>query len=1037
MRNLKRALSLVMAMALIVGMMVVSASAAGKDFTDKDEIQHTEAVETMVALNVISGKEDGSYFDPEGTLTRAEMAKIVAYVMNGGVEPNIGTKLVPTYSDIDNHWAEAYIEYCTSMGIIAGDGAGNFNPGGTLTASQTAKMFLTAMGYDANVFGLLGNDWETNTNRYANEAGLYDELGNVSVSAPISRDDAAQMAYNAIQATMMRRTWSQDMQTGEIGETYAPWIDNDDSGHTLLEDKFNANIEYAYMTSASYDEDRDEYSYTLDPTANFGALTIDDSIDFNGGTQDTLIYDEDVSDLFGHQVKIIYKNNAARDVYGIYAAADSTVLTSGVIGDIPDDLAAGDTSAEINDATYRFRANNSGTMANGAEHVDIYNFLNDTAVTDITGLENKAAQRVEYPFELIDNDGDGRANCVVVKPFTVEKVTYVGTSSITLDSSVGSKDLEDDINVYEGIARDDYVARTAAVYTLDDKDSVVKLDVVTGTVDAMRNGDEAQIDGVWYDFTNAYTGGTALSDTVNVGDTVTLQVVNGYYVDSEVTLAEGSANILYISAADNASTSLGTTTVKARAYFSDGSYETITIDKVNDLTANPATVALKNDGNPQRTQYLTTNTNVVVGMMYRYTVDADGNYELYTLADSSAVNRANYDKYVGEYDNISYNSTTNRLTVNGTSFAVPDDAVVYAQTTKGSNTDTRMVTGKALKNWNWTNLNANDDHLTVQVLASTVNGVSSVRVMTIVNSNNNAAISGADTTLYGYVTAVPTFINNPDGVRSQQFQIWNGSETITVFQDGTSSTVKRGDFVSYEMDGENEITSLAAIGAAYAVTGLSSNDTVLDLISESGSVVTAAKIDEDDTTVIYVDTANYAGVEGGAFTLANEPADGVYQMNVWTVSKGDGEILDIIFVDTQNVISGTNPVVAGSLGDSAIKDLSDGVYFPTNDAFAPGNVAGNPNENVIVKFTTDVATTQITLSVTDSDGDEMMENSGTPATAKEFTGLSWAANTAHYVFFDTAGSGTDDPTLTAGETYTVTITDQAGTVLYTARFVSP
>ena len=159
MRNLKRALSLVMAMALIVGMMVVSASAAGKDFTDADEIEHKEAVNTMVALNVIAGKEDGSYYDPAGTLTRAEMAKVVAYVMNGGVEPNIGTKVVPTYSDIDNHWAEAYIEYCTSMGIIAGDGAGKFNPEGTLTAEQCAKMFLTAIGYDANVFGFTGNDW--------------------------------------------------------------------------------------------------------------------------------------------------------------------------------------------------------------------------------------------------------------------------------------------------------------------------------------------------------------------------------------------------------------------------------------------------------------------------------------------------------------------------------------------------------------------------------------------------------------------------------------------------------------------------------------------------------------------------------------------------------------------------------------------------------------------------------------------------------------------------------------------------------------
>ena len=86
MRNLKRALSLALAAMMLIGMMVVSAGAASKDFTDKDEITHTEAVNTLVALNVIAGKGDGSAFDPTGTLTRAEMAKLVTYVLNGGVE---------------------------------------------------------------------------------------------------------------------------------------------------------------------------------------------------------------------------------------------------------------------------------------------------------------------------------------------------------------------------------------------------------------------------------------------------------------------------------------------------------------------------------------------------------------------------------------------------------------------------------------------------------------------------------------------------------------------------------------------------------------------------------------------------------------------------------------------------------------------------------------------------------------------------------------------------------------------------------------
>src|SRR5699024_8193738 len=97
---------------------------------------------------------------------------------------------------------------------------GKFNPEGTLTAEQCAKMFLTAMGYNANVFGFTGNDWAMNVGRYANEAGLYKELGDITASAVISRDDACQMAYNAIQATMMKRSWSQDLTTGQLTETY-------------------------------------------------------------------------------------------------------------------------------------------------------------------------------------------------------------------------------------------------------------------------------------------------------------------------------------------------------------------------------------------------------------------------------------------------------------------------------------------------------------------------------------------------------------------------------------------------------------------------------------------------------------------------------------------------------------------------------------------------------------------------------------------------------------------------------------------------
>ena len=144
MRNLKRALSLVMAAAMLIGMMAVSASAADnyEDFTDKDEIQNTEAVATMVSLGVFNGKEDGSYFDPTGIVTRAEMAKIIAVSLNGGKDLVIGSGAATTqFSDTKGNWAEAYIAWAKDKGIVEGVSATEFDPEAPITREQMATIF--------------------------------------------------------------------------------------------------------------------------------------------------------------------------------------------------------------------------------------------------------------------------------------------------------------------------------------------------------------------------------------------------------------------------------------------------------------------------------------------------------------------------------------------------------------------------------------------------------------------------------------------------------------------------------------------------------------------------------------------------------------------------------------------------------------------------------------------------------------------------------------------------------------------------------
>ena len=242
MRNLKRALSLALAAAMVIGMMVIGASAASTydDFTDKDEIVNTEAVNTMVSLGVLAGKDDGSYFDPTGIVTRGEMAKIVAVCLNGGQEPVLGDSTnIPKFSDVPTtHWAYNYVAYCVQQGIIAGRGDGTFAPDEPVTGSAAAKMFLCALGYRADLEGLTGNEWEINTNILANQdAKLYEGLSGINASEGLSRDNTAQMAYNAVQA--------EEVTYNNLYGDYTGVLQTETKG-TMLSNRFKA-VSYTHL----------------------------------------------------------------------------------------------------------------------------------------------------------------------------------------------------------------------------------------------------------------------------------------------------------------------------------------------------------------------------------------------------------------------------------------------------------------------------------------------------------------------------------------------------------------------------------------------------------------------------------------------------------------------------------------------------------------------------------------------------------------------------------------------------------------------
>ena len=205
MRNLKRALSLVLAVVMVIGLMVVGASAVSyNDLTDKDEIVNKDAVSMLVALDIIQGKPDGSYA-PGENVDRAQMAKMISVMLSNNqncddLYMNVNSGL----TDISANWAKGYINYCYTLGVIAGRGNGTFDPSANVTAVEAAKMLLTALGYEAEIEGLVGDDWALNTAALAHELGIFRNFDK-DVSAPLNRDDAALLIYNAMDVEMIEQ----------------------------------------------------------------------------------------------------------------------------------------------------------------------------------------------------------------------------------------------------------------------------------------------------------------------------------------------------------------------------------------------------------------------------------------------------------------------------------------------------------------------------------------------------------------------------------------------------------------------------------------------------------------------------------------------------------------------------------------------------------------------------------------------------------------------------------------------------------------
>ena len=519
MRNLKRALSLALASVMVVSMMVVGAGAASYDeFTDKDEIVNKEAVQMLVELGVINGKDTGD-FDPTGIVTRAEMAKMICVVLNGGKDPSLGSTVTNSYTDTVGHWASGYIEYCTQLGIVAGDGTGKFNPNATVTGSEAAKMLLVAMGYKSEVEGFTGSNWAIAVNVRANQKGLYSDLS-ISVDEGLTRDSAAQMVYNALDAGVVSYDYTL-VTDGSTISSSPTLIDNNNK--TLLEDKFNAvkvegvvvANEVANLSSTS------EKGSALENGKTSIAITNDDDQSAYAGTK-TFAVSTDINDL-GRAVVIYVKKDSNSTKAEVLGAAITSSDNKVVVDNSKDAIAD---VADDNDLTIAANAK----MA--------FNYGNMVSYNKDLDPKTAGVEKI-----LVDTDSDGDVDYVLVNTYSFGKVTTYTTSgdgNITISTkdkdgktSALSADDKDDVVGFDDVAKNDYVL---AAYIGGDL-HVAKAETVVGVLEAYKGSNPATkltVDGTDYNVSNIgniYTGGDDDIAAANTYGANNLDTEATFYLD--------------------------------------------------------------------------------------------------------------------------------------------------------------------------------------------------------------------------------------------------------------------------------------------------------------------------------------------------------------------------------------------------------------------------------------------------------------------------------------------------------------------------
>ena len=154
------------------------------------------SVKFLMDRKIFSGDSDG-LFHPNKNISRAEFATIIARATNNAndLESVVKEEL---FTDLEGHWAKAYINAASKAGLVNGVGDGKFAPDANVTYAEVITVLIRMNEGATSTAEVMAATWPDNYIAYAE---TYNMKGNVVIydwNAPATKGDVSELLYRRI-----------------------------------------------------------------------------------------------------------------------------------------------------------------------------------------------------------------------------------------------------------------------------------------------------------------------------------------------------------------------------------------------------------------------------------------------------------------------------------------------------------------------------------------------------------------------------------------------------------------------------------------------------------------------------------------------------------------------------------------------------------------------------------------------------------------------------------------------------------------------